>query len=472
MKIKIDSRKIEPGDTFIALRGIDHDGHAYIEQAIANGAKKIICEEGHYDVETIVVKNTRTYLVNYLKEHYYSEISKLKLIGITGTNGKTTSAFLLHQIFNKLGKKCAYIGTIGFYIGTKIRSLNNTTPDIYDLYTILLQCRNLDCEYVIMEVSSQGLANKRVETLQFDYAVFTNLTQDHLDFHKTMECYALAKQELFRHIKPGGKAIINYDDNYKNYFLLGQNTNVTFGFSGGDFKVNHYMANQHHTCFDVSYFNRTCHFETNLIGRYNIYNLMVSIAILALENISLSVIAEHVSSLTLPKGRTEGITYNNNLILVDYAHTPDAMEKVLTAAREITTGDIYVVFGCTGDRDKSKRKKMSEIACESAKHVIMTHDDPHFEDQENIYRNMTEHLRYHNYEIIRNRRNAIQKAISLLKENDTLLILGKGHEEFISIRDTRIPFHDMDVVKDTLKGRPSYKRSPDKRGETKNRLTS
>ena len=186
MNVKIDSRKIEKGDTFVALRGIDHDGHAYIRQAIENGAAKIICEEGSYEVETCIVEDTRAYLVNYLKDTYYDKISKLKLIGITGTNGKTTSAFLLHQMLNKLGRKCGYIGTIGFYVGEKIRSLANTTPDIYDLYAILLQCLSLGCEYVVMEVSSQGLANHRVETLQFDYAVFTNLTQDHLDFHKTV----------------------------------------------------------------------------------------------------------------------------------------------------------------------------------------------------------------------------------------------------------------------------------------------
>lgn len=166
MNVKIDSRKIEKGDTFVALRGIDHDGHAYIRQAIENGAAKIICEEGSYEVETCIVEDTRAYLVNYLKDTYYDKISKLKLIGITGTNGKTTSAFLLHQMLNKLGRKCGYIGTIGFYVGEKIRSLANTTPDIYDLYAILLQCLSLGCEYVVMEVSSQGLANHRVETLR------------------------------------------------------------------------------------------------------------------------------------------------------------------------------------------------------------------------------------------------------------------------------------------------------------------
>ena len=453
MNVKIDSRKIEKGDTFVALRGIDHDGHAYIRQAIENGAAKIICEEGSYEVETCIVEDTRAYLVNYLKDTYYDKIRKLKLIGITGTNGKTTSAFLLHQMLNKLGRKCGYIGTIGFYVGEKIRSLANTTPDIYDLYAILLQCLSLGCEYVVMEVSSQGLANHRVETLQFDYAVFTNLTQDHLDFHKTMERYALAKQELFRMLKPSGKAIINYDDSYKHYFLLEENENVTFGFTGGDFNVALDAADKEHTEFSVQCPAFTQNFSTNLIGTYNIYNLMASVVILTLEQFDSATIAQAAAALTLPKGRTECIHTGNNLIMVDYAHTPDAMSKVLTAARALTSGSIYVVFGCTGERDRDKRAKMSAIACKHADYVIMTHDDPHYEDQAQIYHDMTSGLSYDNYEIVHDRKDAIRKGISLLDTDDILLILGKGHEEFIVCRDKRIPFNDMNVSRQCLSER-------------------
>lgn len=455
MNVKTDSRKIEKGDTFVALRGIDHDGHAYIRQAIENGAAKIICEEGSYEVETCIVEDTRAYLVNYLKDTYYEEISKLKLIGITGTNGKTTSAFLLHQMLNKLGRKCGYIGTIGFYVGEKIRSLANTTPDIYDLYALLLQCLSLGCEYVVMEVSSQGLANNRVETLQFDYAVFTNLTQDHLDFHKTMERYALAKQKLFHMLKPSGKAIINYDDSYKHYFLLEGNENVTFGFTGGDFKVTLDAADRQHTAFTVQCPAFTQDFTTNLISTYNIYNLMTSIVVLSLEQFDSATIAQAATTLTLPKGRTECIRVGSSLIVVDYAHTPDAMDNVLTATRTLTSGCIYVIFGCTGDRDRDKRIKMSTIACKHADYVIMTHDDPHDEDQAQIYHDMTFGLSYDNYEIIHDRKEAIKKGISLLHTNDILLILGKGHEDFIVYHDKKLPFNDMNVVRQCLSGESS-----------------
>lgn len=411
-------------------------------------------------METCIVEDTRAYLVNYLKDTYYDKISRLKLIGITGTNGKTTSAFLLHQTLNKLGRKCGYIGTIGFYVGEKIRSLANTTPDIYDLYAILLQCLSLGCEYVVMEVSSQGLANHRVETLQFDYAVFTNLTQDHLDFHKTMERYALAKQELFRMLKPSGKAIINYDDSYKHYFLLEGNENVTFGFTGGDFRVSIDTTDKNHTDFTVRCSAYTQAFTTNLIGRYNIYNLMTSVIVLTAEGIAPSVIAEKITSLVLPKGRTETVRYGSNLIVVDYAHTPDAMIKVLDAARELTSGNIYVVFGCTGDRDTDKRSKMSQIACSRAAYVLMTHDDPHNENQAQIYRDMTSGLAFANYEIVLDRKKAIQKGIGLLASNDILLILGKGHEDYIICKDKRIPFNDMNVVRQCLSDSQPKKKMP------------
>ena len=450
IELKTDSRKVKPGDTFIAIKNVNTDGHDFIESAIKNGASKIICEKGSYSVETVVVPNTKEYLNNYLYENYYPKIKDMKLIGVTGTNGKTTICYLVYQLLTLLDKKCAYIGTIGFYYGNTKRLLNNTTPDTDLLYDMLLEAKEYGCEYVIMEVSSHGLANKRVESLKFDYAVFTNLTQDHLDFHKTMENYALAKQELFKKLKSDGKAIVNFDDNYKEYFLLKNNNNFTYGFNGGDFKITSYEVINHNTVFDVTYLNNTYSFKTNLIGKYNIYNLMASIVIMVLENISIDLIIKSVCDLNLPKGRTETLKYNSNLIIVDYAHTPDAMIKVFEVAHEVTKGNVYVVFGCTGDRDKDKRIKMSRIACENAKYVIMTHDDPHFENQEEIYLDMTKGLKYDNYEIVRDRKDAIIKGIDMLKENDTLLILGKGHEEFISIKGDKIPFNDTKIANEYI----------------------
>lgn len=448
--IRVDSRKIMPGDTFVALRGVDTDGHQFIEKAIANGASKIICEEGNYSVQTVVVDDTRKYLINYLKDTFGDKIKNLKIIGITGTNGKTTTAFLIHKALNKLGKKCGYIGTIGFYINEKIKNLNNTTPDVYDLFELLMECVQKNCDYAVMEVSSQGLAYNRVEGFEFDYAIFTNLTQDHLDYHKTMENYALAKQQLFKKLKPNGKAIINYDDEYKKYYLLPENNNITYGFLGGDYQITNFKMSNQYTKFSYDYKGKHYDITTPLLGKYNVYNLLVTIIVLLEEGFTYEKVNNLVKDLTAPSGRMESINYKTNSIIIDYAHTPDAMSKIINTMLEVTEGNVYVVFGCTGDRDRTKRPIMSSIACNLAKYVIMTHDDPHYESQEQIFSDMTQDLDKTNYEIVTDRKDAIIKGIDLLQEKDTLLILGKGHEEFILKNGEKIPFNDLKVASEYI----------------------
>ena len=215
MNIKYNSKLIKPGDTFIALNTFN-DGHKYINDAIKNGATKIIAEHGSYEVETLIVKDTKEYLINYLYDNYYNKIKKLKLIGVTGTNGKTTTCMLIHNMLNSLGKKCAYIGTNGFYIDKFIKKLPNTTPEIIDIYDLLLESLDNNCEYVCLEASSHGLVQNRLANLKFDYAVFTNLTHEHLGYHKTMENYAKAKQILFTMLRNKKYALINNDDKYKD----------------------------------------------------------------------------------------------------------------------------------------------------------------------------------------------------------------------------------------------------------------
>ena len=248
--IKSDSRKIKEGDTFIALKGVNNDGHEYILDAIKRGAKKIIAEYGHYEVETLIVDDTREYLNNFLYENYYSKIKKLKLIGVTGTNGKTTTCYLLYQTLNMLNIKCAYIGTLGFYNLEYKQELNNTTPDILDIYEMLLYCAKNDYRYVAMEVSSQGLAYNRLSHILFDYAVFTNLTEDHLDYHKTMDNYAKEKQKLFSKLKDNSITIINNDDSYKDYFK--QDSSVTYGFSSSDYVIDNYQSSFLETTFTLN----------------------------------------------------------------------------------------------------------------------------------------------------------------------------------------------------------------------------
>lgn len=445
IKIKTDSRKIVPGDTFVALPGISSDGHDYIDLAIKNGATKIVAEHGNYSVETVIVPDTRTYLNQLLEQEYGYIIDEMKIVGITGTNGKTTSCYLTYQILNNLGIKCAYIGTIGFYLKDKVRNLPNTSVDIADLYGLLVEAYENGYKYVCLEVSSQGLSMNRFQTIKFDVAVFTNLTQDHLDYHKTMDDYCAAKQQLFKQIKKDGKAIINSDDKYKDHYLLKDNDNVTFG-KNGDYKILSMKFSSKISLLEYSYNNKNYVVKTHLLGEYNLYNLITSISICHELGIDLDEINSVIDKLKMPSGRMEKIEYNDNVIIVDYAHTPDAIENILKTIKPICEGNLYVVFGCTGSRDKTKRPIMTNMVLNNVTKAIITIDDPHDEDPKEIVNDMLKGINLTNYEICLDRKKAIHLGMDLLGENDFLLILGKGHEEFIIFKDKKIPFNDKNEV--------------------------
>lgn len=445
MKIKVDSRKIEPGDTFLALRGV-HDGHDYIQDAIERGAKQVIVDHGVYQVDTFIVPDTRAYLIEYLKENILPEISHLKLIGMTGTNGKTTTCYLLHQALNDLGHKCAYIGTIGFYMGEKIQDLNNTTPDIWDLYALLLECKEANCEYVVMEVSSHSLEMKRVEGLTYEYAIFSNLTKDHLDYHKDFEHYASAKQKLFHKLNNLGKAIINVDDPYQEYFLLDENENITYGFLNGDYQIINYETQANESKFEVKYQGKIRSFVTTLVGKYNLANLLCVIIVLDQIGFSMENIQTEIHLLEAPRGRMEKIGSGTNTIVIDYAHTPDAVKNIITAMRELPHHRILTLIGCGGDRDKTKRPEMAKIATDLSDYVILTSDNPRTEDPHQIIEDMLQGLDNTNYEIEINRRKAIENAIQRLEKNDILLVLGKGHETYQVIGTEKIHFDDKQIV--------------------------
>ena len=438
MNIKIDSRKISEGDTFIAIRGINNDGHNYVMDAINNGATTVIVEEGEYSVNTIVVKDTSEYLKEYLENNYYDEIKKLKLIGMTGTNGKTTTCYLIYQALNKINKKCAYIGTLGFYLIDERRTLNNTTPNLYETYDMLLECVSKGYEYVVMEVSSQGLSMGRVDTLIFDYVIFSNLTQDHLDYHGTIDNYVLEKQKLFFRTN-NSIAIINNDDRYSDYFIL-DNKNITYGKTSNDYKISDITS-----CIKGSNFKLNGEeYFTKLIGEYNIYNITIVIILLKLFNTEN--IKEVIESLECPNGRMDMIHYKDNVIIVDYAHTPDAVEKIITNVSKLKHNRIITLIGCGGNRDKTKRSIMGDIATKYSDYVIFTSDNPRFEKPQKILKNITCKLDRKNYKIIVNREKAIKKSIQMLTKNDILLLLGKGHEDYQIIKDKKYPFSDKEKV--------------------------
>lgn len=446
MNIKCDSRKIKEGDTFVAIKYVN-DGHEYIEDAIRRGASKIVASQGLYSVETLITKDPHEYLVKYLKDNYWDNIKDLKIIGMTGTNGKTTTCFLIHKALNALNKKCAYIGTIGFYINEKIRDLNNTTPDILDLYEMLIESKENGCEYVVMEVSSHALSQNRVKGLEFDYALFSNLSQDHLDYHENMEKYKQEKLKLFKMLKGEKIAIINTDDKYHKDFIMEQNKNITYGFNDCNYQITNYKTEILGSEFII---NNCDVYKTKLIGKHNIYNLTCVIVLLSKLGFNYEKIFDVINSLDSPSGRMDGIKYKNNNIIIDYAHTPDAVQKILESIKALNPNYIYTVVGCGGDRDKTKRPIMGDIATKLSDYVIFTSDNPRTEDPNEIINNIVQKLDKKNYEIEVNREKAIIRGIQKLRENDILMILGKGHETYQIIGNKKIDFDDKKIVIDNI----------------------
>jgi len=440
--LRVNSKEVVKGDTFLALKGENHDGHDYIEEAIENGATKIIAEHGLYSIDTLIVRDTKEYLKKYV-EKFKEDIDDLYLIGMTGTNGKTTTCYLLYQALNQVGKKCAYIGTIGFYIDDKIRDLKNTTPGLLEIYQMLLEAKKEGCTHVVMEVSSHALSQDRLYGLEFDVAIISNVTMDHLDYHKTMEEYALAKQKLFYMIRKDGFAIIPEDIDYKSYFMLDDNCNITYG-KDGDYELISYELDAAKTVFTITHNQVEETYVMNLLGLYNIYN-MVNVIII-LKQLEIESISEIIATLVPPPGRMDIVSYNDNQIIIDYAHTPDAVENVISSVKSLANGNIYVIIGCGGNRDTEKRPLMAKIATKLADFVIFTSDNPRDENPNDIINDMIENLDKNNYEIEINREKAIIKGIQKCIKNDILLILGKGHENYQIIKNEKIYFDDKEIV--------------------------
>lgn len=454
INIRTDSRKVKKGDIFVALRGIVGDGHDFIPQAIKNGASKIIAEEGSYDIDYEIVKDTRVYLNDYLKKNYNKYLNEMHIVGITGTNGKTTTAYLIYDALNKLNKKCCYIGTVGFFMDKKVCDLPNTTPEVTEIYDMLITAYDEGYRYAVIEASSEGLMHQRLENVEFEYAIFTNLTQDHLNIHGTMENYAKCKMKLFNQVRAGGKAIINYDDKNKDLFTLDYNNNIMYGFTGGDYRVTDYQMSILGTYFTFIYSDVKQNIHMPLIGKYNIYNALVTIIILHELGITFSSIADVLENTNCPAGRMDMVEYKNNRIIIDYAHTPDAIQNVISTVKEVCDGHIYTVFGCTGDRDRTKRPIMMKLVTDLCDKAIVTCDDVHNEDPNQIVNDMLKDNKNDNYEIELDRKKAIIKGIDLLQSNDALLILGKGHEEVMIIKDNvKIPFNDKKCVLEYLESK-------------------
>lgn len=446
LKYESDSRKVQKGQIFVALKGLTVDGHDFIQSAIENGASKIICnKEINYDIPYEIVPDTDKYLKDMLKKEYADKLSELTLVGVTGTNGKTTSCYLTYQMLNSLGLSCAYIGTIGYYHKDNFISLNNTTPDVLTLYKLLVKAHDDGAKCVVMEVSSQALSYDRLSGIDFSLIAYTNLTEDHLDYHKTMKNYLTAKLLILDHLRPNAKIIVNKDDEYSKYFSKNGHNRYTIG-TNANYNITKYETFPNKTNIDFSYNNNDYTVTIPLTSKFNIYNYLTCLAICNQLNYSIENILKKTSSLKAPKGRCEVYEVNNGFAVIDYAHTPDAEEKVINAYSELKKNKIITIIGCGGDRDPKKRPIMGKIATDLSDYVIFTNDNPRTEKPEDIMSDILKGVSKNNYEVMLDRKLAIKKGIENMEKNDILLILGKGHENYQIIGKTKYHLDDAEEV--------------------------
>lgn len=448
IEFETDSRKIKPGQTFVAIKGFTVDGHDYIASAIEKGATKVVVEKDvDVNVEKEIVPSTKEYIKNKLVEMYSDGLKDITIIGLTGTNGKTTTCYLTYQMLNKLGIKCAYLGTIGFYYDDVKIELPNTTPEILTVYKLLYEAKEHGCTHVVMEVSSQSLEEERVAGLTFETIAFTNLTQDHLDFHKTMKNYLNAKLKIFNYLEKNGTVITNIDDEYGKCFIKDGYNTITLGYKDdANIKINEAHYTPTYTIIHFNYNKKDIEVKTNLTSKFNVYNYLTCYGILKSLNISDEEIINITKDTYPPKGRCEIIEVNGGVAVVDYAHTPDAVEKVINSFIELKTNKIITIVGCGGDRDPIKRPIMGSIACKLSDHVIFTNDNPRTEDPKNIMNDITKDLSYNNFEIIFDRKEAIYHGIESMEKGDILLILGKGHEDYQILGHEKVHFDDCEQV--------------------------
>ena len=442
--LRVDSRKVEPGDTFLALTGPYTDGHDYIDDAIDRGAACIIATHGEYSVKTIITEDTRTYLSNYLKELNFERLGKIKIIGITGTTGKTITGDLIYQLLNTLNMKTAYIGTNGFYIDGKIQKISSSTPDIYEIYELINQAIDNECKNIIIEVSSKAMSQRHLDGLRFDVAIFTNFVAHQ---RKDKEAYLNTKLELFKMLKKNGVAVINKKDPYYEYFALPQNTNISYGTLDSDYSLRKININYNFSEFILG---KNC-IKMPLIGSYNMYNYAAAFITAKTLGFDDEAIISATLSLHPVDGRFESIRYKDSLIIIDYAYDFDAINNVIKEAKQIAQGRIITLIGCGGERRQEKRPLIGKLVCENSDIAIFTTDNPRYEDEENIINDMTKDLDNDNYQVIISRKEAIKKGISLLEDKDILLVLGKGHEDSQIIGSDEFPFKDRDEVMKAIK---------------------
>ncbi len=464
--ISYDSRKVKPGYLFVAMKGEKADGHDFIEDAAHAGAAAVIYENPVFgksagsfpSVAFIGVNDSRSALACIANRFFGNPSSALAIAGITGTNGKTTTSYLIKSVLTAWGKKVGLIGTIQYMIGEEIYPATHTTPESLEFQELLSRMRDEGCDHVVSEVSSHALAQKRVDRTAFRTAVFTNLTRDHLDFHKTMEDYYLAKSRLFVELlDKSGRSIINLDDPYGKRLqteLKRRGQAVwTYGLEeGADL-----LASEIATSFDGLTFRIACEGKTYgvtspLVGLPNVYNILSAAGACRALGTPWEAILEGLAGLGNIRGRFEKVDAGQGfLAVVDFAHTEDALERLIYTARGLTDGKVITVFGCGGDRDRGKRPRMGSVATRLSDFVVITSDNPRTEDPLKIIKEIEGGAARRNYLIEPDREEAIKRAVLMAGEDDIVLIAGKGHENYQEINGRRSAFNDREVLEESIK---------------------
>ena len=436
-----DSRKVKEGYIFYASNGYHHKVDDFIKDAFKNKAVAVINEEieGEFIYKVHNIKEKLPIIAKYI---YDLDFDSFKCYGFTGTNGKTTTTSLIHEVlkYNKIDS--TLIGTNGVYYNDEHFELNNTTPSLLELYSIFYESEKRNIKNIVMEVSSHAIELKRIEGIKFDIIGFTNISHDHLDFHKTIENYANAKYKLTKYLKKDGLIIYNADDNLiRNYNLKNFKT-ISFGVYNGEFKIENIRLSIN----DSTFFIDKKEINSSLTCLFNIYNITLAYLTLLNMNIKSNDIIKSIKNIKSIDGRMQKMIINNRYIYIDFAHSPDSIEKVLVFVKPLAKKKLIVVFGAGGDRDKTKRPKMLEVCLKYANKVYVTSDNPRFEDPISIINDVTKNRM--SYKVIRylSREDAIKDAIKYSNELDTIIILGKGNETYQIINDIKIPYSDLEVV--------------------------
>ena len=448
--IKINSKEINKGDLFVCIKGVKEDRNDYIEEAIKNGASAIITNKDiKLDVPVVKVDNPNEELWKVSQRFYDFDPVKYKIIGVTGTNGKTTVASIIQDL---IGDTCGYIGTNGLKSKNINEQVRNTTPDADRLYKYIKILNEDNCDVISIETSSEAFYRKRLNGLKFDVGIVTNITEDHLNIHKTLENYVNCKKELVKNVKDDGYSILNIDDKYYEEFKsVSKGQILTYGKKKSTLQIIEHIEFYDKTEITLKYRNKYYNIKSPLTGEYNIYNLCAAILTLLAFNYRIEDVIHRIKNIKTPLGRNEFIDFGQNFkVVLDYAHTPDAFNKIYKYLNDIKKDRIITVTGSAGGREKEKRSSMGKIVLDNSDYVIFTMDDPRYEDVNDIIDDLVSDSNKINYERIIDREEAIRKAFEIAKKDDIVLIAGKGRDNYMAIEDKYLPYNDYDVIKNIL----------------------